>query len=385
MATKVVMPRLSLTMKEGTVVNWFKKEGEPVKKGDPLVEVLSEKVTYDVEAPASGILRKILALEGDEVPVARTLGIIAEKDEPLPEIEEAIVTTAPQERIEKVAPLPEKEMVKKVRERVLASPAAKRLAREYDIDLAEVGGSGPEGRIVEADVRRYIEEMTPTPRVREVIPLTGIKKTTAERLSLSARTAPHSTVTMEVDMSNAVKLREKTQVSYTDILVKAVAQALGEHRIVNSTLEGEQIKVYEDINIGVAVATEKGLVVPVIGNANKKPLTQIASTLKELVERAREGKLTKEDVTGGTFTITNLGMYGVEVFIPIINPPEAAILGVGKITEKPVIVNKEMQVKPMMYLSLAYDHRIVDGTPAAKFLQRVKQILEGSSELADIS
>lgn len=385
MATKVVMPRLSLTMKEGTVVNWFKKEGEPVKKGDPLVEVLSEKVTYDVEAPASGILRKILALEGDEVPVAGTLGIIAEKDEPLPEIEEATVTTAPQERIEKVAPLPEKEMVKKVRERVLASPAAKRLAREYDIDLAEVGGSGPEGRIVEADVRRYIEEMTPTPRVREVIPLTGIKKTTAERLSLSARTAPHSTVTMEVDMSNAVKLREKTQVSYTDILVKAVAQALGEHRIVNSTLEGEQIKVYEDINIGVAVATEKGLVVPVIGNANKKPLTQIASTLKELVEKAREGKLTKEDVTGGTFTITNLGMYGVEVFIPIINPPEAAILGVGKITEKPVIVNKEMQVKPMMYLSLAYDHRIVDGTPAAKFLQRVKQILERSSELANIS
>ena len=372
-------------MKEGTVVNWFKKEGEPVKKGDPLVEVLSEKVTYDVEAPASGILRKILALEGDEVPVAGTLGIIAEKDEPLPEIEEATVTTAPQERIEKVAPLPEKEMVKKVRERVLASPAAKRLAREYDIDLAEVGDSGPEGRIVEEDVRRYIEEMTPTPRVREVIPLTGIKKTTAERLSLSARTAPHSTVTMEVDMSNAVKLREKTQVSYTDILVKAVAQALGEHRIVNSTLEGEQIKVYEDINIGVAVATEKGLVVPVIGNANKKPLTQIASTLKELVEKAREGKLTKEDVTGGTFTITNLGMYGVEVFIPIINPPEAAILGVGKITEKPVIVNKEMQVKPMMYLSLAYDHRIVDGTPAAKFLQRVKQILERSSELANIS
>lgn len=386
MVTKVVMPRLSLTMKEGTVVQWFKKEGETVKKGDPIVEVLSEKVTYDVEAPASGILRKILAVEGVDVPVAGTLGIIAEPDEPLPEIEEVAVTTAPPERIEKVAPLPEKEIVKKVRERVLASPAAKRLAREHDIDLTKVRGSGPEGRVVEADVRGYLEEKRAlAPRVREVIPLAGIRKTTAERVSLSARTAPHSTVTMEVDMSNAVKLREESQVSYTDILVKAVAKALEEHRLLNSTLEREQIKIYEDINVGVAVATEKGLVVPVIRNANTKSLTQVASTLKELVEKAKKGKLTKEDVTGGTFTITNLGMYGVEVFIPIINPPEAAILGVGKVTEKPVIINKEIKIKPIMYLSLSYDHRIVDGAPAAQFLQKVKQILEKGSERANVS
>ena len=380
MVTKVVMPRLSLTMKEGTVVQWFKKEGETVQKGEPLVEVLSEKVTYDVEAPASGILRKILAVEGVDVPVAGTLGIIAEPDEPIPEMEEAAVALPP-ERIEEVATLPEKEIVKKVRERVPASPAAKRLAKEHGIDLAKVRGSGPEGRIVEADVKRYLEEKaTLVPRVREVIPLTGIRKTTAERVSLSARTAPHSTITMEVDMSNAVKLREKTQVSYTDILVKAVAQALEEHRILNSTLEHEQIKIFEDINIGVAVATEKGLVVPVIRNANKKSLTEINLALKELVEKAREGKLTKEDVTGGTFTVTNLGMYGVEVFIPIINPPEAAILGVGKITEKPVIINKEIKTKPIMYLSLSYDHRIVDGAPAAQFLQKVKQKMFSKTE-----
>ncbi len=385
MATKVVMPRLSLTMKEGTVVQWFKKEGEPVKKGEPLVEVLSEKVTYDVEAPTSGILRKILATEGVDVPVAGAMGIIAGRDEALPEIEEAAVALPPR-RIEEVTPLPEKEMVKKVRERVLASPAAKRLAREHCIDLTKVRGSGPEGRIVEADVRRYLEEERALVlRVREVIPLTGIRKTTAERVSLSARTAPHSTITMEVDMSNAVKLREESQVSYTDILVKAVAQALEEHRSLNSTLEHEQIKIYEDINIGVAVATEKGLVVPVIRNANKKQLTQVASTLKELVEKAREGKLTKEDLTGGTFTITNLGMYGVEVFIPIINPPEAAIIGVGKVTEKPVIINKEIKIKPKMYLSLSYDHRIVDGAPAAQFLQKVKQILEKGSEFTNVS
>ena len=381
MVTRVVMPRLSLTMKEGTVVQWFKKEGEPVKKGEPLVEVLSEKVTYDVEAPASGVLRKILAAEGTDVPVAGTLGIIAEPDEPLPEIEEiaAPAVPAPPERIEEVAPLPE--MVKEVRKRVPASPAAKRLAREYGIDLTKVRGSGPEGRIVEADVRQYIEEeLALAPRVREVIPLKGIRKTTAERVSLSARTAPHSTITMEVDMSNAAKLREEMKVSYTDILVKAVAQALEEHRILNSTLEHEQIKIYEDVNIGVAVATERGLVVPVIHNANKKSLMQIALTLKELVEKAREGKLSREDLTGGTFTITNLGMYGVETFIPIINPPEAAILGVGKVTEKPVVVDNKIKIKPVMYLSLSFDHRIVDGAPAARFLQRVKQILESKPE-----
>jgi pyruvate dehydrogenase E2 component (dihydrolipoamide acetyltransferase) len=339
--------------------------------------VLSEKVTYDVEAPASGVLRKILAEEGVDVPVAGTLGFIAEPDEPLPEIEEAMAV-APPERIEEEAvALPEKEIVEKARERILASPAAKRLAREHGIDLAKVKGSGPEGRIVEADVRRYLEEeMAPKPRIREVIPLTGIRKTTAERVSLSARTAPHSTITMEIDMSKAVRLREETGASYTDILVEAVAKALEEHPNLNASLEREQIRIYEDINIGVAVATEKGLVVPVIHNANKKSLTQIAATLKELVEKAREGKLTKEDITGGTFTITNLGTYGVEVFIPIINPPEAAILGVGRVAEKTVMVNNEMKVKPVMHLSLSFDHRVVDGAPAAKFLQRVKQILE---------
>lgn len=376
LVTKVVMPRLSLTMKEGTVVEWFRKEGELVKKGDLLVEVLSEKVTYDVEAPAAGILRKIFAIEGTDVPVAGTLGIIAEPDEPLPQIEEA-AATLPSIRTEEVEPLLGKEIVKKGRKRVLASPAAKRLAREHGIDLVKVKGSGPEGHIVEADVKRYLEEETAfAPRVREIIPLTGIRKTTAERLSSSARTAPHSTITMEVDMSNVVKLREENQVSYTDILVKAVAEALKEHSILNSTLAGEQIKIYEDINIGVAVATEKGLVVPVIRNADKKSLTQVASILKELVKRAREGKLAKEDITGGTFTITNLGMYGVEVFIPIINPPEAAILGVGRVAEKPIVVNKELKTTPIMYLSLSYDHRILDGAPAASFLQRVKQLLE---------
>ncbi len=381
MVAKVVMPRLSLTMKEGTVIQWFKKEGDLVKKGDPLVEVLSEKVTYDVEAPASGVLRKVLETEGADVVVAGTLGIITEPGEPLPDIEAAVAL--PPQRIEEATLPPKEETARKVRERIPASPAAKRLAKEHDIDLASVKSSDPKGRIVEADVRRYlVESAALAPHVREVVPLTGIRKTTAERVSLSARTAPHSTVTMEADMSNAVKLHEVKQVSYTGILVKAVAQALEEHRNLNSTLDGERIMIYEDINIGVAVAAENGLFVPVVHNANEKSLVQVTSALKELVEKVRDGRLAKEDVSGGTFTITNLGMYGVDMFIPIINPPEAAILGVGKTTEKPVIVDSEIRIRPMMCLSLSYDHRIVDGAPAAKFLQKVKQILE--SELEDV-
>jgi pyruvate dehydrogenase E2 component (dihydrolipoamide acetyltransferase) len=352
-------------MKSGTVVQWFKKEGETVQKGEPLVEVLSEKVTYDVEAPESGILRKILAIEGTDVPVAQTIGIIAAPNEQIPEIEVA--------RVEAVT---EKELMEKIEERIIASPAAKRLAREHDVDLVKVVGTGPEGRIVEDDVKKFIEGTGVAPRVREVIPLTGIRKTTAERVSLSTRTAPHSTITMEVDMTEAVKLREETQASYTDMLVKATAQALREHPIMNSTLEGEQIKIFEDINVGVAVATEKGLVVPVVHNADRMSLSAIASALKLLVEKAREGKLTKEDLTGGTFTITNLGMYGVDVFIPIINPPETAILGVGRIAEKPVLVDNEIKMKPVMQLSLSFDHRVVDGAPAAQFLQKVKHVLE---------
>jgi len=368
------MPRLSLTMKTGTVVQWFKKEGETVQKGEPLVEVLSEKVTYDVEAPESGVLRKILAQEGTDVPVTQAIGIIAVPDEQISEVEAA--PTTPAEEAAKAEVVSERKLVEKVEERILASPAAKRLAREHGVDLSKVVGTGPERRIVEDDVKRFLEGTKVMPRVREVVPLIGIRKTAAERVSLSARTAPHSTVTMEVDMTNAVRLHEETQASYTDILVKAVAQALREHPIMNSTLENEQIKIFEDINVGVAVATEKGLVVPVVHNADKKLLSEIASAIRLLVDKAREGKLTREDVTGGTFTITNLGMYGVDVFIPIINPPETAILGVGRVFEKPVVVNKEITVKPTMQLSLSFDHRIVDGAPAAQFLQKVKQLLE---------
>jgi len=366
MVTKVVMPKLSLTMKEGTVGKWYKKEGDTVEKGEPIVEVISEKATYDLEAPASGVLRKILIEEGVDAPVNAVLAAITAPGEAFSEAE--ILAEAPQAGEE-------------AGKRVLASPAAKRLAREYGIDLLNVKGSGPEGRIVEEDVKKFIQETRGIlPKVKETIPLSGFRKTTAERVSTSFRTAPHSTLMMEVDVSKAVELHTRAQVSYTAILVKAVANSLSEHPIINSTLEGDNIKLFEDINVGVAVATRYGLVVPVIRDVDKKSLKEIDITINELTEKAREGKLAKEELTGGTFTITNLGMYSVEFFTPIINPPEAAILGVGKITEKPMVIGGKIEVKPMIMLSLSYDHRIVDGAPAAEFLLKIKESIEKALE-----
>ncbi len=377
LATKILMPRLSLTMKTGSVVQWFKKEGETVEKGEPVVEVLSEKVTYDVEAPATGVLRKVLAEEGTEIPVGSTLAFIVGRDEKFSEAEmkaEALSSKLFEEVVE------EEETEAIPRERVLASPAAKRTAREHNIDLAQIQGTGPEGRIVEEDVKLFIEEKTMlTPRVKEEIPLTGIRKTTAERLTSSFQTAPHSFIVIDVDMTNAAKLRNKAQVSYTATLAYAVARALREHPAVNSTLVDGKIHVFEDINIGVAVSTERGLVVPVVQNADKKQLAEISSELRDLIERARSAMLLKEQLTGGTFTLTNLGMYGVDMFLPIINPPEAAILAAGRIVEKPVVADsheRKIVVKPVMKLTLAYDHRVIDGAPASEFLRRTKEIIE---------
>jgi pyruvate dehydrogenase E2 component (dihydrolipoamide acetyltransferase) len=362
MVTKVVMPKLSLTMKEGTVGKWYKKEGDAVEKNEPIVEVVSEKATYDLEAPAAGILRKILVQEGVDVPVNQILAVITGPDEQFSEAEMFGKTSPEQGQAEA---------------RILASPAAKRLAKEYDIDLSQVKGSGPEGRIAEEDVEKLVQASREVVReIKQTILLTGFRKTTAERLSMSFKTAPHSTIVMEIDVSKAKAEHEKLEVSYTAILVEAVAWALTAHPAINSSLDGNEIKTYSKVNIGIAVNTENGLVVPVIHDADQKPVRQIDYAIKELTSKAKAGKLTREELSGGTFTITNLGMYGVDFFIPIINPPEAAILAVGKINEKPIVVGGIVEIRPMMTLSLAYDHRIVDGAPAAEFLRSVKNRIE---------
>lgn len=363
MGTDVVMPRLSVTMKEGTVGKWYKKEGDTVEKGEPLVEVVSEKATYDLEAPASGVVRKIVVEAGFDVAVNTVLAVIAAPDEPLRHMDTG-------EAAPGVA-LGESET------RILASPAAKRLAREQGIDLTAVRGTGNEGRIDEEDVRKFLEATgSAKPKVKEIIELSSFQKTSAGRVATSFRTAPHSTVAMEVDISSAAELHERLNVSYTTIIVKAVAKALSEMPTINSSLEGERLKIFEDVNVGVAVATEKGLVVPVIRNVDKKTLKEIDAAVVELTEKARQARLSREEVSGGTFTVTNLGMYGVDFFIPIINPPEAAILAAGRISEKPVVLDGKVEVRPMMTISLAYDHRIVDGVPAAQFLRNVKEKIE---------
>lgn len=366
MVIKVVMPKLSLTMKEGTIGKWYKKEGDTIEKGEPIVEIISEKATYDLEAPSSGILAKILVSEGSDAPVDAPIAFITAPGEIYEEIEIPQVSVAITEKAK----------------RVLASPAAKRLAKEHRIDLMLVKGSGPEGRIVEEDIQRFIEETHDfLPKVKETIPLSGFKKTSAERVSTSFRTAPHSTLMMQTDASKAIEMRKKLEVSHTAILVKVAAKALREHSIINSTLEQNCIKIFEDINIGVATATPQGLLVPVIRNADAKSLQEIDASIKNLTEKARDGKLAKEEISGGTFTISNLGMFGVEFFTPIINPPEAAILGVGKITETPVAINGKIEIKPIMTLSLSYDHRIIDGAPAAEFLNKIKRFIENPESL----
>lgn len=377
LVARIIMPKLSLTMETGSIVQWFKKEGERVEKGEPVVEVLSEKVTYDVEAPAGGILRRVLAEEGTDLPVGATLAFIALPEEELPEVEEAGTPAA--EAVEETTGMRTAE-TSTVKERVLASPAAKRLAKERGVDLRQVKTIDSEGRITEEDVRSFVgRQSKPALRIKEEFPLSGIRKTTAERVASSFQTAPHSFIIMEANMAAALRLHEENGVSYTALLVFAVAKALREDAAMNSTLIDGRIRVYEDVNIGVAVSTEKGLVVPVVRDADKKQLSQISSELEELVEKARQGKLSKKQLTEGTFTVTNLGMYDVDVFLPIINPPEAAILATGRIVEKPVAANGDVSVKPLMTLTLAYDHRIVDGAPAAAFLRKIKKMLESMS------
>lgn len=392
MATQVLMPKLGLTMTEGTVVSWLKEEGDAVEKGEELVEVLTEKITNVTEAPASGILRKILVGPGETVKVSEPIGIIADLGEKID------IPAAP-----KVGEMPLVETVAPGAEpakRLKASPLARKLAQEYGVDLANLKGTGPGGRITKEDVlqaaegkKAKLEPVSPPAPALEAkrVPLAGMRKVIAQRMAESARTAPHVTVDMEVDMSGVTALRKSLntvaperfggKVSFTDIIVKLVARVLEDFPQVNAFLQAEEIIYNPQINVGVAVALEEGLIVPVIKNTNKMGIGAISQQIKELAEKARSGKLGPDEYKGGTFTVTNLGMFGVDSFTPIINPPESAILGVNRILKKPVVVDDEIVIRPMMTLSLSFDHRLVDGSVAAQFLQRVKFFLENPTLL----
>ncbi len=392
------MPRLDLDMEKGTVLEWLKKKGDKVTRGEPVVMIMSEKVTYEVESPASGVIYEVLLQPDIEVPIGQVIGVIME-DGDEPKLLERTVRKARESLVElsgvkkpeikmEVKIGQREEVAKEKPERKKISPLAKILAKQYGIDVDGIRGTGPGGRIVKQDVLKAAEEL----KVRfeekvEVIPLSGVRKVVAERMAYSFRTAPHAILIVEVDMSEAVKLRKdfekmkNVQLSYNAVFVKAVAMALREYPILNSTLEENQIKILKNINVGVAVATERGLIVPVIHDVDEKSLADLSSIIAQLVEKTRLDTLSRSDVTGGTFTITNLGMFGVDAFIAIINPKQAAILAIGRIADKPKVVDGQILIQPTVTLSLSFDHRIIDGAPAAQFLNRIKEILENPSPI----
>ncbi|HHY42489.1 MAG TPA: 2-oxo acid dehydrogenase subunit E2 [Thermoanaerobacterales bacterium] len=430
MATIVKMPKLGTTMTEGTIIKWLKSEGDPVKKGEIYVEIQTDKVNIEDEAETSGVLRKIIAKEGETVKVGDPIAIIAEEDEELPDLGIADnISTQNQEKSPQVFQQEDKtEAVKQtISDKIKASPAAKRVARENQIDLSKVTPSGPNGRIVERDVLSYIQEhkVKATPVAKKIaierqvdlkaiqkspgqritkqdledqiiqdvdnavdntIPVIGMRKIIADSMTYSKKVAPHIYLSLEVDMSKVIDLRERliplvqaqhdVKLSYNHILIKAAATALRLNPLINSSFTEEKIILKQHINIGLAVALEDGLIVPVIKDADKKGLAFIAKETEELIQKAKSKKLLPDEYHGGTFTITNLGMFDIESFCAIINQPEAAILAVGKIIKKPVVIDEEITIRPMMNLTLSCDHRVIDGAVGAKFLQNLKQILE---------
>ncbi len=390
MATAVKLPRLGQGMESGTVVRWLKEEGDRVERGEPLYEVDTEKATQEVEAEAAGVLLRIVVREG-EVPVGTVLAYIGEPGESLPEPEAPTgdgraaeaVPAVPASRPTVAAAPP----ARPPGQRVKASPLARRLARERGIDLSQLVGSGPEGRIVAEDVERAAR----APRVAPVeavlpeaerVPLTGVRRTIARRLS-EAWQVPVFQLEASADMERVlalVELRRRLQpdlrLTVTDVLVKACAVALLRHPEVNVQLAEDALLRFSSAHVGIAVATERGLVVPVVRAAERLSLDEIARARADLVERARAGTLRREELEGGTFSLSNLGMYGVDRFTAVLNPPQAAILAVGRIEERAVVRGGEIQARPMVTLTATFDHRAVDGAPAARFLETVKAVLE---------
>ena len=448
MAVELRMLQMDQTMTKGKIGKWLVKEGDTVTQGQPLLEIETDKVVHEQESPADGVVAQLLAEEGNNVPVNALLAIIAAPGEEVERVEvdamsEQQESDAPQQRATTpaISTKTEPQRTTQTSERIKASPAAQQFAEKLAIDLTQVKPSGPGGRILESDIHRYIETREPIttgstrlkasplarrlakefgldltsiagsgpdgrivrddvlqasteipaqvfrtePAASEVVELSGIRQIIAERMTMSVQTNASVTLHTEVDATSLVELRELfgeklqeqgVKLTYTDLIVKIIANALREHPRLNATLTDEGIHMLGDINIGVAVALEDGLVVPVVRNADKIGLASISEQIKNLAEKARNNQLTPGELQGGTFTLTNLGNFGVDAFTPIINPPECAIIGVGRILKKPVVHNDAIAIRNMLTLSLTFDHRVVDGAPAAQFLQTVSQYIQ---------
>lgn len=434
MSVNISMPKWGLTMKEGKITKWFKNEGDPVQEGEELFEVETEKITNKVEATRTGILFQIVVPAGTTVPTGTVVAIIAEPGEEPERIEglqmgEVVEGAAPSPGGPAPA-LPEKPREKRF---VPATPAARRLAKEMDIDLALVPGTGPGGRITEVDVTKYHEEGPPPPKITPLaeemarqagldvstiagtgedgkitkedveraletrgskdeaepvksIPFTGMRKSVADNMYASLQNTAQLTSFTEVDVTEMVRflalVREEykkdkeVRVSYNDIIIQATSRVLKRFPIMNSTLVGDEILLHDSVNMGIAVALPEGLIVPVLQDADKKGLLQIAKETRELARKAREGTLSVDEVTNGTFTITNVSMFEVDGFTPILKPPETGILGVGRVKERPAVYEGEITIRSTMFLSLTFDHRVIDGAPANEFLETLARYLQ---------
>ena len=436
MAEKVIMPKLGLTMTEGKVVKWFKKEREAVKEGEALFEVETNKISNEIASTASGILLKIIAAEGDKAKVKETVAVIGESGENYLDALDVLEGEASIERKkEEAETAPNAEAVikkeKEVSSYVLASPLAKKTAKEKGINLSEIYGTGSNGRVVEKDILGYkelrvrssamavktaerlgveinsinkdtrimtedvirfyknnkIEEMAEP--ADTVVPMTQMRRVISERMSESWNISPAVTYEISVDMTKLSQLKndlkEFVKLTYTDLIVKIVSKVLLKHPALNSTVDSDREEIIQRnyVNMSVAVALKEGLIVPVVKYANIKDLKQISEEIKELAEKARTNTLASDDLSGGTFTVTNIGMYGIEAFSPIINQPQTAILGICTITNTPIVNEKlEIEVKRLMKLCLTADHRAIDGSVAAEFMQDLKKHMENPALLA---
>jgi pyruvate dehydrogenase E2 component (dihydrolipoamide acetyltransferase) len=402
-ATDVKLPRLGQGMESGTIVKWLKAEGEPVQKGEPLYELDTDKVTQEVEAEASGVLLRIAVREG-EVEVGRTIGVIGEEGESVAAAPsgDAPAPSAEKKQEEKPAAQepkpdaePEQASAATTNGRVKASPLARRIARERGLELSTISGTGPDGRIVAEDVERAQTTPGTAPGNRllqgaglapsgevESRPLSNVRKTIARRLT-QAWTVPAFQLTVSADMTRANGLVQKqrelnpdVRITITDVLTKLSAQALMRHRDVNVQFADDALLVFPSADVGIAVAAPQGLVVPVVHSAERLTIAQIAEVRADLVGRARDAKLRAEDLEGGTFTISNLGMYDIDQFIAVLNPPQASILAVGSTRDQVVPRDGDLLVLPLMTMTLTCDHRAVDGATGAEFLKTLKAFLE---------
>jgi pyruvate dehydrogenase E2 component (dihydrolipoamide acetyltransferase) len=422
MATKVIMPKLSPTMEEGQISRWLKKEGDKVSMGEPLAEIDTDKATMEMQALANGVLRKIIINEGQAAPLGQLIAVIGEPNEdissllseapkqeqqqPKQEQEKPAEQPAPQPQAMaaavSAAPAPrsvDNGQPKTDSGRMIVSPLAARMAAEAGIDLRSLQGSGPGGRIIKRDIEAAISQPKPEPGYPRAVPAgqvpqigasayrdepaSEIRKVIARRLVTSLGPVPHFFLTTEIEMDRAAEMRRginaldpDLKISINDVIIKVAAAALIQHPEVNASFQEKFVRYYERADVGVAVAIEDGLITPVVRAADQKSLSQIATEVRELAERARSRRLKPEEYTGATFSISNLGMFGIDEFTAVINPPEGAILAVGAMSPKPVVRDNEIVIRQMMRVTMSCDHRVIDGATGAKFLQTFKKILE---------